>query len=154
MQLTTITTSMELQNNNHNTVFMDATALCALNNPRDQYASSSQRILQKLEASHAALIATDYVIDEAATLLLTHIKGGFWLAKNLLDWVLRPTSTVTVEWIDSVRFREAADVFRRFNRDKQWSFTDCTSYVVMKERKIKTAFSFDEHFREMGMKLL
>lgn len=33
-------------------------------------------------------------------------------------------------------------------------FTDCTSYVVMKELGIKLVFTFDEHFRQMGFKLL
>ncbi|MEK9171469.1 MAG: PIN domain-containing protein, partial [Patescibacteria group bacterium] len=59
-----------------------------------------------------------------------------------------------IEWISQDRFRLAADVFRRYNRDKTLSFTDRTSFVVMKELKIKTVFTFDDHFEQMGFRIL
>ena len=34
--------------------------------------------------------------------------------------------------------------------DKQWSFTDCTSRVVIDRLSLPTAFAFDEHFRQFG----
>jgi len=40
-------------------------------------------------------------------------------------------------------------VFRRF-RDKGWSFTDCTSRVVIDRLSIPTAFALDQHFRQFG----
>jgi uncharacterized protein len=40
-------------------------------------------------------------------------------------------------------------IFERFD-DKQWSFTDCVSYVVVERLAIKTAFAFDEHFRQFA----
>jgi len=45
---------------------------------------------------------------------------------------------------------EAWAVFERFNVDKQWSFTDCVSYVVMKQRGINETFAFDADFAQMG----
>jgi uncharacterized protein len=41
------------------------------------------------------------------------------------------------------------DLFRRF-ADKDWSFTDCASKVVMERLGITTAFAFDQHFRQFG----
>jgi predicted nucleic acid-binding protein len=46
-------------------------------------------------------------------------------------------------------FAEAWDVFQRF-ADKEWSFTDCTSRVVMERLGIQRAFAFDDHFRQFG----
>ncbi|MBI5054401.1 MAG: type II toxin-antitoxin system VapC family toxin, partial [Chloroflexi bacterium] len=37
--------------------------------------------------------------------------------------------------------------------DKQYSFTDCTSFVVMQKRKLRDAFTFDHHFEQMGFRL-
>ena len=34
--------------------------------------------------------------------------------------------------------------------DKKFSFTDCTSFVIMEKLNIKTAFSFDIHFKQYG----
>jgi predicted nucleic acid-binding protein len=36
------------------------------------------------------------------------------------------------------------------HQDKAWSFTDCTSYAVMKRLSIVEAFAFDDHFRQFG----
>ena len=43
----------------------------------------------------------------------------------------------------------AWEFYCRF-RDKDWSFTDCTSKVVMESLDITTAFSFDQHFRQFS----
>ena len=52
--------------------------------------------------------------------------------------------------ISSAIYDEAWDVFERYNIDKKWSFTDCVSYVVMKQQNIETVFAFDHHFEQMG----
>nr|QNO52013.1 hypothetical protein HGMICNAC_00015 [Methanosarcinales archaeon ANME-1 ERB6] len=45
---------------------------------------------------------------------------------------------------------ESWAVFERFNRDKKWAFTDCTSKVVMDLLRIEEVFTFDYHFEQMG----
>lgn len=49
-------------------------------------------------------------------------------------------------FIDTSAFYAIADI----NIDKEWSFTDCTSYVVMKQKGITEAFTLDRHFTQMG----
>ena len=39
--------------------------------------------------------------------------------------------------------------FSRF-ADKDWSFTDCTSKVVIERFGISKAFTFDHHFHQFG----
>ena len=34
--------------------------------------------------------------------------------------------------------------------DKSWGLTDCFSFVVMKEERLKVALSFDEYFKQAG----
>ncbi|HEX9987631.1 MAG TPA: hypothetical protein VGE45_04035, partial [Chloroflexia bacterium] len=43
----------------------------------------------------------------------------------------------------------AWQVFRTY-ADKEWSFTDCTSKVVIEKLGITHAFAFDQHFRQFG----
>jgi hypothetical protein len=38
--------------------------------------------------------------------------------------------------------------------DKDWSLTDCISFVVMKERTITEALTGDHHFEQAGFKIL
>lgn len=35
-------------------------------------------------------------------------------------------------------------------RDKKFSFTDCASFVVMKERRLRKALTSDRHFKQAG----
>jgi predicted nucleic acid-binding protein len=66
------------------------------------------------------------------------------------DWIRQ----VRDERLDLVRvsdadLQRATDIFFSFV-DKAWSFTDCTSRVVMERLGIQRAFAFDEHFRQFG----
>jgi len=54
---------------------------------------------------------------------------------------------------DEAVFEKAWLIYRTF-KDKEWSFTDCTSYVLMKNLSINTGVSFDEHFKQFGFKTL
>jgi predicted nucleic acid-binding protein len=38
--------------------------------------------------------------------------------------------------------------------DKEWSLTDCISFVVMRERRIKDALTADHHFEQAGFTAL
>lgn len=48
-----------------------------------------------------------------------------------------------VVWTSREIATETWSVFEKFNVDKQWSFTDCVSYVVMKQQGIDEVFAFD-----------
>ena len=39
------------------------------------------------------------------------------------------------------------------HRDKAWSFTDCISFVVMKDRRISEALAADHHFEQAGFSI-
>ena len=40
------------------------------------------------------------------------------------------------------------------HEDKKWSFTDCTTFVLMRELQIRDAFTFDHNFTEAGFRPL
>ncbi len=93
---------------------------------------------------------TDYILDELYTLLLLNV--GYQRAvdfKHKLD-VLVEEKILDVLWVSEEVAGEAWDVYENFNVDKQWSFTDCVSYVVMKQQGIDEVFAFDDDFKQMG----
>ena len=102
-----------------------------------------------LEAG-ALLVTTDYVIDE--TLTLIRIRLGLPAAKAWWEQV-EGSSRVRWEWVGMERVEKARKAFFRF-RDKSYSFTDCTSFVVMQELRLKEALTTDRHFRQMGFHAL
>jgi predicted nucleic acid-binding protein len=38
--------------------------------------------------------------------------------------------------------------------DKEWSLTDCISFVVMQRRGITSALAYDHHFEQAGFEVL
>lgn len=52
-----------------------------------------------------------------------------------------------------MRAEKARRWFFEWN-DKDFSFTDCTSFVVMKELRIQRALTTDRHFSQAGFELL
>lgn len=138
-------------------IFVDAGPFYALNTPYDQYRTRAQAAIQAIGKQKFRLVTTDYVIDEALTMLITSRKAGYHFALNLLKFLSEKDKNgpmVHTEFISQDRFKHSIEVFCRYNRDKTWSFTDCASFAVMKELKIKTAFTFDDHFKQMGFKIL
>jgi Predicted nucleic acid-binding protein, contains PIN domain len=96
------------------------------------------------------LVSTDYVVDETLTLIrvrLSLIAAEAWWSQ------LEGSSRLRWEWIGEARAEKARDLFFR-HRDKSYSFTDCTSFVVMKELKLKQALTTDRHFRQMGFDVM
>ncbi len=69
-------------------------------------------------------------------------------AIKLIDG-LRMDAKVKIVPLDSRLFEAAYRLFRQ-RPDKEWSLTDCTSFVIMQERRISQALAADEHFRQAG----
>lgn len=50
-------------------------------------------------------------------------------------------------------FLDALNLYVR-RPDQAWSFTDCTSFRLMKARKIRDALTTDHHFEQAGFRAL
>ena len=48
----------------------------------------------------------------------------------------------------------AAVELYRSRSDKDWSLTDCLSFVIMKQRRLHEALTTDHHFEQAGLKAL
>jgi predicted nucleic acid-binding protein len=92
------------------------------------------------------LITTDFVVDETLTLL--RLRLGLGAAEA---WWRQIDGSSRLRWerITVERFDRARQLFFRY-RDKGFSFTDCTSFVVMQELRLARALATDRHFRQVG----
>jgi predicted nucleic acid-binding protein len=92
------------------------------------------------------LVTTDYVLDELFTLLKMRESHRVAAAAGA---VLLAQPVTRLERIEEPDFRAVWEVFQQYT-DKGWSFTDCTSRVVMQRLGVTQAFAFDSHFEEFG----
>lgn len=102
-----------------------------------------------LEAGRA-LITTDFVVDE--TLTLIRFRLGLAAANA---WWQQIDGSARLRWerVENDRFERARHLFFQY-RDKDLSFTDCTSIAVMRELKLTTVITTDRHFHRVGFDIL
>ena len=131
-------------------VFVDTSGWYALIDRRDAGHVVTRDVVERLVREGSRLVTTDYILDESCT--LAKARAGQEAALRLLD-LLNGTAALDLEWIGSERFGRAEVLFRKYG-DQAFSFTDCTSFAVMRERRIGEVITGDDHFRIMGFKLL
>jgi predicted nucleic acid-binding protein len=133
-------------------LFLDSSFLVALHNSNDPNHAKANSSFRNLWRDHPNLrpIYTDYIFDEFATILMVRLNKT--KAIQICEKVLADP-TLTMYSIDEARFEKTWRTFKKF-KDKEWSFTDCSSYTIMKEFKIKDAASFDHHFKQFGFDIL
>jgi predicted nucleic acid-binding protein len=99
-----------------------------------------------LARNSEVLITTDYIIDETLTLL--RARGERQRAK-LLGKEFFEASIAEIYFLTEEDIRQAWAIFEQYD-DKGWSFTDCSSKVMIDEMNIPQAFAFDHHFHQFG----
>jgi predicted nucleic acid-binding protein len=97
------------------------------------------------------LVSTDYVMDETFTMLRARL--GLRAAERWWEMVGNHSARVRWEGINPGRAEKARQWFFRWS-DKDFSFTDCTSFLVMKERRIRAALTNDRHFVQAGFEVV
>jgi predicted nucleic acid-binding protein len=74
------------------------------------------------------------------------------VALRILD-LIEQSAGLRVEWIGADRFNATKSFFRNHS-DHGYSFTDCSSFVVMRERKLAEVLTTDRRFVETGFRSL
>ena len=129
-----------------NRVFADSSAIIAYFCKRDENHHLAKTGVEKLREENRRMVLTDYVFDECITGIMS--SAGHTQASMAGKFILG-SSVISVIWLDQEIKLRAWEYFLRHD-DKGYSFTDCTSFVLMKEMRIRHYLSFDEHFRQAG----
>jgi len=131
-------------------IFIDTSAWVALENRKDIHYEQAVLFKDEIKNKKYRLYTSNFILDETYTLLLANI--GY---EKAIDSVKRIRALKDRGLLHVIRITEdieesAWEIFERFNRDKFWSFTDCTSKAIMEFLEIKESFSFDRNFEQMG----
>jgi predicted nucleic acid-binding protein len=96
------------------------------------------------------LVTTEWVLTEVGDAFSQ--PGARQKFIRLLD-LLREQPDVEIVSSTSDLFRRGTSFFSA-RPDKEWSLTDCISFVVMNERGITDALTSDHHFEQAGFQIL
>jgi predicted nucleic acid-binding protein len=125
------------------TVFADTQYYLALANKRDALHRRAVALSQSLRCD---AVTTAWVLTEVGDALAASEERQIFL--DLLD-DLRRDPHVTL--VDPTReLFEDGLAFYAGRMDKDWSLTDCISFVVMNQRGIREALTGDHHFEQAG----
>jgi predicted nucleic acid-binding protein len=130
--------------------FLDTAYVYALVNTRDRWHSVAVRWEARLARERRRLVTTEFVLVEIADgLAAVNFRGH---AIRTIA-VLQSSPLVEMVPASSQLFGAALELYRQ-RADKDWGLTDCTSFVVMRDRGISAALTTDEHFRQAGFRPL
>ena len=122
-------------------IFVDTSAWFAFFVPTDP---DHRRTRDWIGGRREAVLTTDYCIDETLTLMAARRELVRALEAGR-EFFERGIARIHFLTPDEIR---RAWVFFQQHAAAGWSFTDCTSFVVMIELGIRTAAALDVHFRQ------
>jgi predicted nucleic acid-binding protein len=131
-------------------VFADAGYWIAVVNPQDQLHDKALQVSRSL-GPHL-IVTSEMILTEVAA---SFSDKGNRLRQAVVDLIrsirANPNSRVVPQ--TSLQFQDALARFEQCS-DKEWSLTDCSSFLIMRELKIDEALAYDKHFEQSGFKAL
>ena len=127
-------------------IFADTSYWIALFDRKDQNHKDSVKLSKHLKTS--GIIVSDFIVFETITFINTSVKNHS-LAMLFLDFIYEQDNIEVVE-IGTALKEKSLQIFKDYD-DKDFSFTDCSSFALMTSLNIKNAVSFDEHFSQIGI---
>jgi uncharacterized protein len=129
------------------TVFADAVFYIALGNRRDQLHAASRSFALSYDGR---IVTTEYVLLEVGNYLSsTNLRGDFW---QLVEHLRQDANAQVIE-SSPVLWQRGLELYKA-RADKDWSLTDCISFVVMQDAGLSEALTSDRHFEQAGFSVL
>ena len=131
-------------------VFIDTAGWACLLDRREAKHGEAVRLMADCAQLRRPLVTTDYVVDETATLLMARRAGG--VLGEFFECI-EHSAALTLTPVGLGRFREACGYLLK-HRDQGYSFTDVTSFIVMRELGMSDVLTEDRHFEQAGFRRL
>ncbi len=125
------------------TVFADAFYFVGLINRADQHHAKVVAAARQLRGS---ILTTEWILAEFADALAESASRR--LVPQLIR-ELEQDAKVKIVRTSTDLFRHGLALYEE-RPDKDWSLTDCISFVVMKDEDIREALTGDQHFEQAG----
>ncbi|HEU0008777.1 MAG TPA: PIN domain-containing protein [Verrucomicrobiae bacterium] len=124
-------------------VFADAFYFVARLNRRDQH---HERVVAFSRDFRAHLLTTDWILMEVADALAKSESR-----QRVRDFVFHLRQSAACEILPANRevLDRALELYHQHS-DKEWTLTDCVSFVAMRERGVTEALTADHHFEQAG----
>ncbi|MFB3786808.1 MAG: type II toxin-antitoxin system VapC family toxin [bacterium] len=133
-----------------NEVFLDTAFAIALSSPKDHFHHRAVQLAEQIQKKRIRRVTTRAIIVELGNALY---KIRYRNETIRLIRALESDPKVEIVPLSEPIFAKAFQL-NASRPDKEWSITDCISFVVMQEREIHEALTTDDHFLQAGFQIL
>ena len=131
-------------------LFLDTSYAIALLSKRDKFHSAATELALEIESEDITVVTTRAVIFEIGNALAKPPLRQ--CAIQLIESLQTDRAVEIVEHNET--FRAEAFLLFRNRPDKEWSLTDCLSFIVMSSWGMTQALTADTHFEQAGFHAL
>ena len=125
-------------------VFIDTSALLAIMDADDSNHGRAKERWKDILNGESSPVCSNYILVE--TFALIQHRLGMEAVRAFQEDII---PVLTIEWVGE-ELHQAGIMGVLAASRKGLSLVDCTSFAVMRNLGIKSAFAFDRHFREQG----
>ena len=129
-------------------LFLDTVFIQALLNKRDQYHPLAKAFLPRVRAALVVWVTEAVLVEVGNALSAVNRLGGVQFIQQCYN-----TANLQVVTVDTSLLTRALQLYNE-RPDKTWGFTDCISFVVMREQGLTDAVTADMHFVQAGFRAL
>ena|SRR5579872_1943584 len=127
-----------------NATFADSFYFFALLNPNDPAHAKAVKFTQTYQGR---LLTTGWILTELAD---GWSRPARWRQEFVdLNNDLRVNPNIVIEPCTDALLEEAINLYSQ-RLDKEWSLTDCVSFVVMRRDRVTEALTGDRHYEQAG----
>jgi hypothetical protein len=130
-------------------IFLDTSGFFALMDARHSAHLKARHWLGS-QRGRARPVTTEWIVGETCTLLVARKRPH--LVARFLDYLEQSTALLVLNPDEGLLVSAKQLICRQ--AEQGYSFVDCLSFCVMKERSISQALTADEHFRKAGFSAL
>lgn len=128
-------------------IFADTSFYAACLSPRDAHHAKAVDLSAN---SRAVVLTTEFIVVELVN-SFSRTAGRATVTKFVSS--LRKDRDTIIVAASSEMIQRGFELFSR-RSDKEWSLTDCISFVVMQDYGVTDALTSDGHFEQAGFKAL
>lgn len=129
-------------------IFVDTNVFVTLRDTTDSTHKKAVEFYKLLKKTDYKFYTSSDIIAESLTVISKKVGK-----KSAIDFLDELEGVIKEIFIDEKLHKETRRFFAKV-KSKNISFIDCSSVIAMKRSKIEVIFSFDEHFRNLGVSLL
>jgi predicted nucleic acid-binding protein len=132
-------------------LFVDTWGWLAIEDRKDPRHLSALDAYRDRIAVKGRTLTSDYILAETYTFLFR--KRPFEEAWRFMQAIHASIAreSVSLQTVTPRRFLAAVELRRQLMDKPRISFTDLTSFVIMKELQVREVLTGDEHFRQAGL---